>query len=370
MPSKQLPASIRSLRAQLRVLQRPSVWASAAVLLGTIVLLQETWKHPERFATPDQPSVSGFSASDLGDAEAPTRPAPLDPLSSVEEPQFGSAQGTRELPSSSSGLTDANGADRLPSPLLLPNRPSARSSSSPSIPDPFASIRTNSSAAGSNSGSSTGIGTPRSFSSGSDNGSQSSFVPENSSGDQSDNALGSTSLDSATDRSSTQSQPTLSTLPGLSSPDPNTTGINESTTSQTPPTSSVPTSSIGQPTFTQPQPIPGQPSYGQTQPQPQFLPQTSPAPGTTGYTMPPAFRTNDNTSAGRSFGNYSNSYGNNSSNSSSGVPSTVSPSTTQPGTANPTVQPQAQPQAAPFSIPRAVPGQSIGGGEINTFSNP
>jgi hypothetical protein len=57
-------------------------------------------------------------------------------------------------------------------------------------------------------------------------------------------------------------------------------------------------------------------------------------------------------------------------NTNLGVP--VSPGSTPlpPGTASaPIVQPEV-PQELPFTTPRSIPGRPIGGGEINTFSNP
>lgn len=382
MPSKQLPASIRYLKARLQILQRPAVWVSASVLLVAIVFLAETWKHPERFAAPNPPSsnrLTSDSESDSESAEAPVRPAPLDPFSSVEENLFGTAAQNSEAqpsPFSAEDFANSSQSDRLPSPLLLPRPSTSRSSSSSSVPDPFASVRPDPDSASRslpNSGSEGNTTNPYS-SSGTASSLQNPFSADN----PSDEPSGTNPLQSAIDRSrspaSAQSSPSPSSFNSFS-PDANSTGMTESPELQTP-AAPLPGQGSGQSSFVQPQPLPGQPSYGQTQPQPQFIPQTSPAPGTTGYTMPPAFRTNANTPAGPSFGNYNNPYNNNSyNNNPSGVPSTVSPSTTQPATTSPTVQPQVsqpQPQAspAPFSIPRAVPGRSIGGGQINTFSNP
>lgn len=386
MPSKQLPASIRSLKVRLRILQRPSVWVSSAVLLGAIVLLAETWKHPEWFANDNQPSVDQPSANSA-DTDSPTRPnpAPLDPFASVDQPQFGTAEDAEDPLSalSSRGLSNSSETDRLDSPLLLPpNRfPAARSSSSPSVPDPFASLRTRSSASSGNTSESNATENSAAssfgngFSSGSQfNDSQNPFgSASQSSGNQSPNSAGINPLESAIERHNSPASVQSTPFPqsGLASPNSN---LDSTTTSPELPTPTAPgigQSTSVQPTFVQPQPIPGQPSYGQTQPQPQFLPQTAPAPGTTGYTLPPAFRTNANTPAGPSFGNYNNQSNYN----PSGVPSIGSPSTPQSGVPSSTAQPQfqaspSQPTPAPFSVPRAAPGQAIGGGRINSFSNP
>lgn len=371
MPSKQLPASIRYLKARLQILQRPAVWVSASVLLVAIVFLAETWKHPERLTTPNTPSFNSLSPADSESAETPVRPAPLDPFSSVDEPPFSAMPGDATTsPFAAGDFTRSSQTDRLPSPLLLPRPSTPRSPASSSVPDPFAAIRANrDSASPSSTRGSEGSTTNPYSSSGTASSPQNPF----SASDPADEPSSPNPLQSAIDRSrspaSAQSSPSPASSFNSFSPDANSTGMTESPELQTP-AAPLPGQGSGQSSFVQTQPLPGQPSYGQTQPQPQFIPQTSPAPGTTGYTLPPAFRTNANTPAGPSFGNYNNSY-----NHSSGVPSTVFPSTTQPTTTSPTVQPQVsqpQPQAspAPFSIPRTVPGRSIGGGQINTFSNP
>ncbi|MCY7283921.1 MAG: hypothetical protein LH679_10875, partial [Cyanobacteria bacterium CAN_BIN43] len=116
----------------------------------------------------------------------------------------------------------------------------------------------------------------------------------------------------------------------------------------------------------------------QNLPSPQFTPQLSPFPGTTGYTLPPTLRPSL-TSVGSSF----------SGGSLQPIPGQIAPQTAptvprqfyddgQPSYPNgqaayPRVQSSsvsASPTPAPFSVPHAAPGRSIGGGQINTFSNP
>jgi hypothetical protein len=119
-----------------------------------------------------------------------------------------------------------------------------------------------------------------------------------------------------------------------------------------------------------------QPSGYQAGYQP-YVPQTSPAAGTTGYTVPPAFRTTTNTSG---FGAAPSSavpiapaqpapaaYGNPPSYDASG--STSDYRSPRPSFSTPSDS-AAQSQPAPFSVPRTPPGRYIGGGQINTFSNP
>jgi hypothetical protein len=115
-----------------------------------------------------------------------------------------------------------------------------------------------------------------------------------------------------------------------------------------------------------PQPLPGQPSTQQTFPPPVYLPQTAPAPGTTGYTLPATLSVPANGAM----------------RSSQTIlppqspslqlqlrPATL-PSTIQSETFGTVVQPSFQSEPTPFSIPRTPPNQAIGGGQINTFSNP
>jgi hypothetical protein len=111
-----------------------------------------------------------------------------------------------------------------------------------------------------------------------------------------------------------------------------------------------------------------------------YVPQTSPAAGTTGYTVPPAFRTTTNTP---SFG-ASSGYGTTpatSGSSGSGYGSTGYGSTdygstgygagsSSSGNAPSYSAPSTAPEPSPFSVPNTPPGRYTGGGQINTFSNP
>ncbi|NJR66963.1 MAG: hypothetical protein HC772_19285 [Leptolyngbyaceae cyanobacterium CRU_2_3] len=116
-----------------------------------------------------------------------------------------------------------------------------------------------------------------------------------------------------------------------------------------------------------------------------FAPRTSPPPGTTGYTLPSVFRTPASTPSS-STPNYPNNTGLGLNNFSRPQPvpglefvpqqatqpssSIYGPRTTPGYGISPNAQPQISPAPPPFSVPRTPPGRSIGGGQINTFSNP
>jgi hypothetical protein len=115
--------------------------------------------------------------------------------------------------------------------------------------------------------------------------------------------------------------------------------------------------------------------------QPQYQPRTSPLPGTTGYTPPASLRTEPSASAPGITSLYPNAAGQVT--APQPLPSyrsntRVSPLSSQPGSfRQPTFGPAAVEQQNPasrppeaFSVPYSAPGQSIGGGRIDSFSNP
>lgn len=356
MPSSKLPTSMRRLKAQLQLLKRPTVWGSAAVLLVAILFLAEYWRQPGQFwASQNEDPVP---------PEDTLRPR-------VNAPDANSFDSFGNLPelSSPSALN--------PTIPLLPSNPSSnktKSTTPPATPttpqvdgsNPFAvsgesADRLNHSADFGIPNLMNPAGIPITFA-----GSQ----PENTertansatttdTSRSTSSSSGVSPLQSGLDRAATSS----STSTG--SPNATNSATAEGTQSQSVPTtgasvvptSVVPTTALGTQPLA-PQPIPGQPTSVQTYPQ-QFYPQTSPPPGTTGYSMPPAFRTQSNTP---SFGS---PVANPSIAPSSSTGSSTAPTPNYSGyTASP------QTQAAPFSIPRTTPGRSIGGGQINTFSNP
>jgi hypothetical protein len=116
-------------------------------------------------------------------------------------------------------------------------------------------------------------------------------------------------------------------------------------------------------------------------PRSQFTPQLSPFPGTTGYTLPPTLRTSTpDVSPSSSSSNLQPIPGQITPQAAPAVPGQfytngrssypdTGHSTAYPN-AQPSLAPSSQPIPSPFSVPRSVPGRSIGGGQINTFSNP
>ncbi len=65
LPQKQLPASLRYFRAQLRTLARPSVLASGIVLCLVVVGIWEYWTHPEWLsAAGNNPQISNDRVAD------------------------------------------------------------------------------------------------------------------------------------------------------------------------------------------------------------------------------------------------------------------------------------------------------------------
>lgn len=389
--SKQLPASIRYLKARLNVLKRPTVWGSAFVVVISLILLAEAWNHPERLA------IGGDDGStERAESASPPEPTALDPFSSVEEPsldgspdassnpfeqspesepqsvQGQSAQGQSNLANSDVFDLDAFLLDPTLS-IPVPSQP--RTTQSPLFQPPSAtSDSTNAlnielpnfmSLTGASS-----LPDATNTSGGLRSGSTDSLIT-------SDDRSSLNPLQSALDRyaaptsarSDTTLQPTVRS-DSSTQPNPLSRTSNENG-SPTPLTNS----------YYLPQPLPGQPSIQQTLPQPLYVPQTSPYPGTTGYTLPPALRTPtipDSTGTGMT--GYGSGYTNlgqpqplaiPQSRVPLALPSTIQSATFGAGYPVP-VQPLGEQPATPlpFSVPRAAPGQYIGGGQINTFANP
>ncbi len=408
-PIKRSSASVRYWKARLQVLKRPTVWVSALVLLLPLIFLANYWRNPEEFvstqaanstnplapsdgentsnlvegeATATSPAISDASTllevpaliNPTGDGQTETRqtqtvpqPTLLDALLSTTLPgldaklpqsrtdlrsrnPFATQPRTVQSSNSESPQVQAsNGTGSvLSSPLL-----SALSSTflSPAVAQPAANLA---------SGGSTQATVPLSplqsaldRSAGIGNGVQSTETQSNSQSNSPSNL-------------SAQALPNAGALPWL-----------------------VP--STGQSV----RPLGTQPLGTQT-----YIPQTSPFPGTTGYTLPSALRPApspyySNAYSNSYYGAYPNS-GYSSAPYSTGFPvGTVTPGySTLPqlqvpiqtlpvtpygrtpgysGVPLPTFNPPAAtvtPQPVPFSIPRTPPGRYIGGGEINTFSNP
>jgi hypothetical protein len=375
MPRRLLPASIRSLKARLNVLKRPSVWGSASLLLVALFTLAEHWNQPDRFTgLSNEPSSEG--------ASVPASPlSPLDPFSSVDDPPADNSDEatlTSEFPdypsAQSESFTEMNGLDAQSQLDALDNALDTLVLGSIAVP----------SAAPNQSSFSFPTAPPaevtpsnRSWSrmlmqseplSANANGRSPTRLPPSEAGDPI-NQISPSPLQSALDRQSTTATATAEAPIAHSTPPGTTPELqpgDETNRISTP---------LGLPRSYSPQPLPGQPSNQQTFPQPVYLPQTSPAPGTTGYTLPSALVPSTlRTPTAGAIEPYGGAF-----TPPSQIPSfsgfqpqpATLPSTIQPTFSGTTVQPQfSQPNPAPFSIPRTPPGRAIGGGQINTFSNP
>lgn len=358
-------SSIRNLKAKLQILRRPGFWGSAILLALPLIFLFDYWNNPEKFSfKSDQPLPDSTTGADtnsefpaISDASTvldipvpPTEGTPTDLDTPLRQTDFLSA-----LLSNSLSAERKSTEDKSASRSTL--RSSSQSQQAPKInfSNAFAPLSSVSE--------------------------QSGLTTTTSSTNQTSATAPVNPLQSALDRNAGVNQ-TDSGNPLESQ----TTGQTQSTaqTAGTTPVSpyGIPSAaSTNRSTFSQPSGF-----------QP-YIPQTSPAPGTTGYTLPPAFRTTTNTPTGSfylnpstgygvpavpqavpqiaptvptqpipgSYGSYSSPYGT-TPGYSSAVPAYPMPTYTNPQSS------QAAP--APFSIPRNPPGQYIGGGEINTFSNP
>lgn len=366
MPSvKLLPDSVRYLKARFTILKRPTVWISGSLFIAAVVLLAEYWFESQQFATnhrTDRPIATPI-ATDLLESDAESVLTPLDPYSSVDDLTVEDIAALADAESPIANLrkteTDllkdnltwldapADLEALLLNPLFASTSVHSRLVSSktelviPQWNDPSFSEALRSTGLSADvakrvePSQSAVIGSVVTFnrptaSASSFNSLQAAIERHKLADAQENNAV-----DDAAQLSASPSQRVNSTI---------------STTGDRTAPATAPLSWTQSTNAVQPQPLPGQPASLQTQPYPQFLPQTSPAPGTTGYTLPPALRTPIG------FGSINRQ-------SREDRPSAVQPA--QSGL-------NAVPSEAslPFSIPRAVPGRSMGGGAINTFSNP
>lgn len=332
-------ASMRALAARLQLLKRPTVWGSALIVIVPLFLLADYWQNPDQ-ATRNQ------SASDptLSAGRIPSRTTPFDPSSLPEVP-------ISEIPSSGAfGQTNVLDGLLTP-PLSSPSKQSTEQKTNPRSPAAASSLSKPSELSSPFPAST--VGQPATAGSG---------TASSSSTSQSTQPL--SPLQSALNRSAGQ--------PNAQTSDPSAQPAAQTPTAYGQPYGS----SFG----TSGQTTVGQPTVGQASSQPSgyqpYVFQTAPAPGTTGYTVPPAFRTPANTPG------YPNStYPNSTSitpQTAPALPNQAIPnsygrtpgySSTAPNFSAPTYTSPQSAQPA-FSVPRTAPGQYIGGGEINTFSNP
>jgi hypothetical protein len=353
MPSSQEFTHLgRQVRARLQVLRKPMVWGAGLALVAAGYVLSQYW---------DSATEVGSEATDY----RVSYPDRRNPLLQTDRPSLGDTSEWGSLPNLSPNLLNdpAQTTPGLPSGNSgvsnpVPGSPGAINSTQRSSAfNPFADSQRSLSRVSGEDSRTTGA--------------LSNQVPENSSATTRSNQTPAVSpLQSALDRNSA-----LSDTPSESTDSAELTESNGRSIPQRP------LSPMGEPQF-----------------QP-YMPRTSPPPGSTGYTLPPSFRTSgDSTSSfsesGSGFSNFSRPQP---------LPGYDSaPRTTQPmlpsgqrysspgqsqgfGTSSGSgfggytpqsqvIQPQVtQPQVtqpAPFSVPRTPPGQAIGGGQINTFSNP
>ncbi|NJO41027.1 MAG: hypothetical protein HC769_10455 [Cyanobacteria bacterium CRU_2_1] len=348
MSDSRLPASIRYLKARLSVLRRPMVWGAASILLFAVFLLSEYWNQLEQFAQ-DESSASSLKTNN------PSQFTPLDPPFSVTEDTLPDLFNLDAMVNPN----DLNAIDPVSLPPLLTPESSTGSTTEPStFFNPFVSSRQDTPQHLDLSGVQGLLPTSRILT-----------PPELSSPNpaQPSSLTAVSPLQAALDRNanlSSSRQSIASTTPDPSfSPD------------STPLT--IPGTNESLPPTTNPQPsyspeLPQQIYPELTVPQPIYIPRTSPPPGTTGYTLPPVLAPTITSSSDNS-----DSLNLIQPQPLPGVqaPPQVNLSTPAPqvnqGFYSPNVQVQTpQTEPPPFSTPRTAPGTYIGGGEINTFSNP
>lgn len=367
MPTfKQAPASIRYLKARLNILKRPMVWAAASGLILSVFLVGKYLANPQQY----------MGSNDL---DATTNPPNQNPLGSLPNQNMPASSGElfetlpdlSTVPTPHSSDHQSSKSDGSGSPLLqefLLGRSSiaaqkdkpARSQSPPSS-EARRDRPSKSQLPSLYSLDSPAIGLPISPLSGA----AASSSSTSANGSTAINPLQSALERYSSNESGSQSQPSFVRSLTQSSAAPSSGASRLSVTE----------GSVSQGFRRQ------QESSLQGLPIPQFTPQLSPFPGTTGYTLPPTLRTSTpNISPSSSNGNFQP------------IPGQITPQTapampgqsydygqlSYPGAAQTTVAPIAQPSfapssqpiSAPFSVPRAAPGRSMGGGQINTFSNP
>ena len=332
MPLSSVPlSSRRSLKARLQVLGRPRVWGSISILLMASYGLFQYWGGL------GQRVSSGQDA-----AVNPTQRHPfLNSQSNFSNPNFSNPDFSNPK---LGNLPTSNG---LPQTYMPPGLTSTspKTTGSPTRPNAFNPFTTNSVTASPSGGDPLSLPSATAGASG-----NFSNLDDISSG----TVQSISPLQSGLDRNFSPRQ--ASSSDPLTSSDP--TGSNPGSTAG----NSVDGNST-EPTLS---------PVGTAQFQP-YVPRTSPPSGSTGYTLPPAFRTpaNNESNDASGFSNFSrpqplpgftSTQPRQSMGSSTGsqIPQTPQYQTPQYQT----------PQNDPFSVPRTTPGRSIGGGQINTFSNP
>lgn len=353
------PAYLRYLKARLKPFKRPAFWASASGLLLVLLFTWEYWKNPELFSVLGGASVTGSNTPEV----KPTLPA--EELAAITTDIDNSSvfleefNRTNALPlttasnqKSQTSTTEGLFAQTLPQPELTDSNPasnsqtlSLKSQQTANTTNPFAK-------------SAQGFLNPRSVSE------TVLFTNRNPANQQSSSSTTGTTADSSLGLNTSQGTVSVSPLQSALDRVAATNALRATNETQTP-------------TNIQRQTSPTTTYQGQT-----TYPATT-VPGTTGYSVAPTTPPNSftylvppqpttnvpgaipttpvvPTTAG-SYGQYSTQ-----------PPSQVN-GMTNPGFNSTLTSPGSQPSQLnqpTFTTPNQVPGQYIGGGQINTFSNP
>jgi hypothetical protein len=363
-PLNHSPASIRYLKARLRILKRPAVWGSTAVLLLTLLSVYTLLQRPEWLTVNESDRTPPVSDSEATPDVAPNALPPeedsaigidIDNLS-VLRSEISNFDDTAELDLLDPSIrtaTSGDDSDAAASTPVQAGSPLFGSSAQPSQPSQSSSTY----AQADTPLSLNLFNTPSLLQGG-------SAAADPSAGGSSGIGVG-----------ASQTQPAQSTSPLRSAVEQYANSSSQANSSAQDPSSEAASDDQRRRPAMNPGLLP-------TQPLGQYAPQTSPAPGTTGYTIPPSLIYGPNSS-------YANPA---SAQPVQGLPQApqvvpqaipIQPGIGQTsiqtpygsGTGNlvpsPSVQPQVvQPPPQPFSVPRSSAGYSIRGRDIETFSNP
>lgn len=376
MPTfRQTPAFIRYLKVRVVILKRPMFWVATSGLILSIFLVGEYLTHPQSYIGSQSPGDNDL------DAATPPNQNPLGNLPTQDTPASNNEifETLPELSTVPAQVTPAQ-------ITTDPRSPKSNVSRSPLLQEFL--LDQSSTAAQIKPGRSPSSSFSSSFSAEAqrDRPSESPLPSFSSLGSPPSGFPGtlSNSTASYSGTASLNASPAINPLQSaLDRYSPN--GRHSSLSPVRSPSQPLGDNSLGNSRLSDPEGSFRQDSLRQTErtpsglPRTQFTPQISPSPGTTGYTLPPTLRTSTPSASPSSIGNLQPIPGQ--------IPLQTAPAT--PGqpynsgqtpyptgqttaypSAQPSLAPSFQPMPSPFSVPRAVPGRSIGGGQINTFSNP
>lgn len=364
MPTfKQTPASMRYLKARLSILKRPTFWAAASGLILSVFLVGEYLSNPQQYTGSDDPEAATIppDQNPLGTLPTQTTPASnseiyetLPELSNIPTQTSSDPQTTtgdrspllQEFLLGRSATSEKAKPGRSSQPSLF-NAPSTAGTrrdrpAETKVPSLYPPASSPSGFPGSTLSNSTERLTPT--------------APTNPLQSALDRYSPSASRPQASPNRSFSSSNTFGN-PSLAAPDPSTSATQDALAPQDTPSRALPSSQFSTPQFSNPP----------------YTPQLSPSPGTTGYTLPPTLRSP--TSSPSSSSNFQPIPGQITPQVAPAIPGQYTQPS--PGTGQaiypeslPLPTPAAQPVPSSYSVPREVPGRSIGGGRINTFSNP